>query len=81
MPRLFGRNTEVDPKTVYRMESDRVMMAVNGHSSYEHLDLGAEEYVSWQPFTSIFQQTAFESQYGAIVADLARIESRVMFDV
>lgn len=77
MRRVFGRNNpEVDPKTAYRMESDRVLQAVQNP---EYLDeLG--DYESWYPYVSIFQATAFEGQYGDIVADLARIESRVVFN-
>lgn len=85
MRRLFGRNNpEVDPKTAYRMESisrgeaQRVLKAVT-YSPATHLDeVGA--YEAWAPYTSIFQRTAFEGPYGDIVATLARIESRVMFD-
>lgn len=85
--RLFGRNnSEVDPKTAYRMESDRVMQAVTNICAWPHTpqpathldEVGA--YEAWAPYTSIFQKTAFEGPYGDIVATLARIESRVMFD-
>lgn len=73
MPRLFGRNNpEVDPKTAYRMESDRVMQAVT------YQEIGAVEH--WADFTSVFQETAFKGIYGDILEDLARIESKVVFD-
>lgn len=78
--RIFGRNRgqkqwvkqqyPIDP---YKVESEKVLASVT------HLEeLGAYEH--WAPYTSIFQQVAFEGPYGDIVSILARIESKAMFD-
>jgi hypothetical protein len=89
-----GRPYPSEYETEHEIELRRVLESV-GHPDFVSMREGMDriggtlhtlpyadqlgEYESWIPFNSIFQQTAFESQYGDIINELARIESRVCF--
>ena len=75
--KLFGRNKppvpEVSQEEPYRLEAQRVLGAVTNHD-----DLGT--YITYPATDSIFSRLADEPRFGTISIDLARIESRVMYN-
>lgn len=89
-PQIFARNQEESAGleewkvSNYPLEAERVLEAVTNPDAplcvRETNPDPLGEYKAWMPFMSIFQQTAYESQYGDIVVELARIESRVVFN-